>query len=134
MGDKVKARFRMFRRSQVFYWQDNHTGKQGSLRTKDQHEARKFLHQKNESHEQPALNLAMAKAYASAHDPRLASRTWLDVIKEMMTHGKESTQERCFRATQSRPFDAIRNKPLIATTSEDLLNVMHLGGHATNHY
>lgn len=134
MGHEVKARFRMFRRSQVFYWQDNQTGRQGSLHTKDQHQAKKFLHQKNESHEQPALNLAMAKAYASAHDPKLASRTWQDVIKEMMTHGKPETQERCLRATQSRPFDAIRNKPLIATTSEDLLNVMHLGGHATNHY
>ncbi len=103
MGDKVKARFRMFRRSQVYNWQDNQTGKQGSLHTKDQHHAKKFLHQKNESHEQPALNLAMAKAYALAHDPKLASRTWQDVIKEMMADGKPETQERCLRAMQSRP-------------------------------
>ncbi len=134
MRDQVKARYRMFQRGNVFYWQDGQNGKQGSLRTKDRHIAKKFLHQKNESHEQPALNLAMAKAYASAHDPRLATRTWQDVINEMMTHGKESTRERCLRTTETRPFNAIRNKSLIATTSEDLLNMMRLGGHATNHY
>jgi hypothetical protein len=104
------------------------------LHTKDRHLAGKFLHQRNESHEQPALNLAMAKAYASAHDPRLASSTWQDVIREMMTHGKASTQDRCLRATESRAFNAIRNKPLIATTSEDLLNMMRLGGNSVNHY
>ncbi len=134
MGDDVKARYRMFRRGRIFYWQDNQTGKQGTLRTKDRHIATKLLHQKNQSHEQPALNLAMAKAYASAHDPRLASRTWQDVISEMMTHGKASTQERCLRATQSRAFEVIRHKPLIATTSEDLLNMMRLGGNSVNHY
>ena len=77
MRDQMKARFNIFRRGRagVFYWQDQQTGRQGSLHTKDKHIAGKFLHQKNESHEQPALNLAMAKAYASAHDPRLATRT-----------------------------------------------------------
>ena len=135
MGDKVKSRYKMFRRTGgVFYWEDIQTRQQGSLGTKDKHVARKFMHQKNESHEQPALNLAMAKAYASAHDLRPATRTWQDVIDEMMTHGRESTRERCLRTTSTRPFDAIRKKSLIATTSEDLLNMMRLGGHATNHY
>lgn len=134
MGEAMRARYRMFKRGKTFYWEDSQTGGQGSLHTKDLHLAKKFLHQKNESHEQPALNLALAKAYASAHDPRLASRTWQDVISEMMTHGKPATQERCLRATEGRAFDAIRNKPLIATTSEDLLNMMRLGGNSVNHY
>jgi hypothetical protein len=63
MGDEVKSRFRMFQRQGgVFYWQDNETKQQGSLGTKDKHSAQKLLHAKNEAHEQPILNLALAKS------------------------------------------------------------------------
>src|SRR5256885_1328651 len=103
MREKVKARFRLYRRKQGggLYWHDNQTGKQGSFGTKDRRVAAKLLNQKNESHEQPALNLALAKAYASAHDPNLATRTWQNVMAEMMSHGRASTQERCARAMES---------------------------------
>jgi integrase len=134
MAETMKARFRMFRRKVTYYWEDNETGKQGSLRTKDVHHARRLLHQKNESHEQPALNLALARAYASAHDPRLATRTWQDVMQEMATHGKASTQERCLRACKSGTFDIIRNVHLMATTSEDLLTAIRSGGNFVNQF
>ena len=48
----------------------------------------KLLHAKNESHAQPILNLALARAYATAHDPKMATRTWRDVMAEMSSHGK----------------------------------------------
>lgn len=112
------------RRGGVYYWQDNQTQKQGSLGTKDEHTAAKLLHAKNESHEQPILNLALARVYASAHDPKMASRTWREVMAEMASHGKASTQERCTRAMNSKAFEAIRDKGLIATTSDDLLCIM----------
>src|ERR1700677_3307398 len=111
MGDEMKQRFRMFqRRGGVFYWQDNETRQQGSLGTKDEYAARKLLHAKNESFEQPILNLALARAYASAHDPKMATRTWRDVMAEMSSHGKATTQERCKRAMDSKSLDLIRDK------------------------
>jgi integrase len=118
----------------MFYWQDRETRQQGSLGTKDEHAALKLLHAKNEAHEQPILNLALARAYATAHDPKMATRTWRDVMAEMTSHGKASTQERCGRAMNSKSLDLIRDKTLLATTSDDLLTVMHAGRNTTNHY
>src|SRR5882762_8011483 len=106
MGDEVKSRFRMFiRQGGMFYWQDNETRQQGSLGTKEKHAAAKLLHAKNEAHEQPILNLALARAYATAHDPKMSTRTWRDVMAEMSSHGKASTQERCGRAVNSKSLD-----------------------------
>ncbi len=122
------------RQGGVFYWQNNETRQQGSLGTKEKHAALKLLHAKNEAFEQPILNLALARAYASAHDPKMATRTWRDVMVEMTSHGKASTQERCGRAMNSKSLDLIRDKTLIATTSDDMLCVMHAGRNTTNHY
>jgi integrase len=122
------------RQGGVYYWQDNETRQQGSLGTKDKHAADKLLHAKNESFEQPILNLALARAYASAHDPKMATRTWRDVMAEMASHGKASTQERCARAMNSKSLDLIRDTTLLATTSDDLLCVMRAGRNATHHY
>ncbi len=122
------------RQGGVFYWQDNQTKQQGSLGTKDKHVALKLLHARNEAHEQPILNLALARAYATAHDPKMATRAWRDVMGEMASHGRVSTRERCRRAMNGKNLNLIRAKTLIATTSDDLLTVMHGGGNATNHY
>jgi len=131
----VKSRYRMFKRQGgVFYWQDNETRQQGSLGTKDKRVAMKLLHAKNEAHEQPILNLALARAYATAHDPKMASRTWRDVMAEMALHGRASTQQRCTRAMNSKSLDLIRDKTLLATTSDDLLTVIRAGRNSTNHY
>jgi hypothetical protein len=59
----------MFPRKGVFYMQDTTTGKQTSLRTKDETEARSLLNAENEAHRQPVLNLQLARAYLSASDP-----------------------------------------------------------------
>ena len=54
-------KYRLFQRANgVFSWQDNESGKQGSLRTKDRKAAQKLLHAKNEVHRLPTLNLTMA--------------------------------------------------------------------------
>ena len=81
-------KYRLFQRAKgVFYWQDNESGKQGSLPTKDRRAAEKLLHAKNEAHRLPTLNLTMARAYLSAHDPKMSTRTWVAVMREMGTHG-----------------------------------------------
>ena len=72
----MKTKFKMFRRENgVFYTEDTTTGKQASLRTKDETEAASLLHAKNEAQRQPVLNLHLARAYLTASDPAFVERT-----------------------------------------------------------
>lgn len=45
----MKTRFNLFRRAGVFYTEDTATGKQTSLRTKDETEAKSLLNARNEA-------------------------------------------------------------------------------------
>ena len=56
----------MFNRAGVYYSEDTTTGKQHSLRTKNEAEALTLLHSKNEAHRQPVLNLHIARTYLAA--------------------------------------------------------------------
>jgi integrase len=131
----VQLKYRFYRRRNgVFYWQENDSKKQGSLKTTDRREAERLLNAMNESHREPTLNLNLARAYLAAHDPKMAQRTWQAVMDEMATHGIPTTQERCARGFRSKAYDAIRNKPLIQTASSDLLAVVHANGNCVAHY
>jgi hypothetical protein len=88
VGKNVQLKYRLYRRRNgIFYWQENHSRKQGSLKTRDRHDAERLLHAMNESHRVPTLNLNIARAYLAAHDPKMAQRTWRAVMDEMATHG-----------------------------------------------
>jgi hypothetical protein len=50
----MKTRFNLFRRAAVFYTEDTATGKQTSLRTKDETEAKSLLNARNEAQRHPA--------------------------------------------------------------------------------
>ena len=77
MENNVQLKYRLFRRRNgVFYWQENDSRKQGTLRTSERREAERLLNAMNESHREPTLNLNLARAYLAAHDPRMAKRTW----------------------------------------------------------
>ena len=53
----MKRRYRLFRRSNgIFFIQNNATGKQESLQTRDKEAANRIFHAKNEAHQQPAIN------------------------------------------------------------------------------
>jgi hypothetical protein len=56
----MNQRFILFRRREVFYYEDTTTGKQLSQRTKNLEEAKILLNAKNESFLQPILNLQIA--------------------------------------------------------------------------
>ncbi len=56
----MKTRFNLFRRAGVFYTEDTQTGKQTSLRTRDETEAKSLLNARNEAQRQPVLNLHLA--------------------------------------------------------------------------
>ena len=59
----MKTRFNLFRRAGVFYTEDTATGKQTSLRTRDESEAKSLLNARNEAQRQPVLNLHLVRTY-----------------------------------------------------------------------
>jgi integrase len=131
----VQLKYRLYRRrNRRFYWQENGSSRQGSLRTNDRGEAQTLLNAMNEAHRQPSLNLALARTYLTAHDPKMVTRTWSEVMAEMATHGIPSTQQRCSRAFRSKAYDRLRNKPLVETTADHLLAVLHSNGNCVGHY
>src|SRR4051794_12000168 len=135
MEKNVQLKYRLYRRRNgVFYWQENDSSKQGTLRTTDKREAERLLNAMNESHRQPTINLNLARAYLAAHDPKMAQRTWQAVMDEMATHGIPTTQERCARAFQSKAYDPLQDKSLVQTTGADLLAIIHTNGNCVAHY
>jgi integrase len=135
MEKNVQLKYRLYRRRNGnFYWQENGSKKQGSLRTTEKREAERLLNAMNESHREPTLNLNLARAYLVAHDPEMARRTWQAVMDEMATHGIPTTQERCARGFRSKAYDPIRTKPLAQTTAADLLAILHGNGNCVGHY
>ena len=135
MEKNVQLKYRLYRRRNGnFYWQENESRKQGTLRTTERREAERLLNAMNESHREPMLNLNLARAYLVAHDPKMATRTWQEVMDEMATHGIPTTQERCARGFRSKAYQPIRNRPLAQTTAAELLAILHSNGNCVAHY
>jgi integrase len=130
----MKPRFIMFRRGKTFYSEDTVTGKQHSLRTKEEAEAITLLNAKNESFRQPVLNLQIARAYLTASDPAMSSRTWQTVMDQMQTHGRESSKTRYIRALKCIAFDSLRQKKLIETSADDFLKILSEGKVSVAHF
>lgn len=128
----MKAKFRMFRRGNVFWCQDNVTAKQETLRTKDRETAQRLLHARNEAQRQTAINLQIARAYLAATDPHIATRNWQFVMDEMGKLKRGATQERWLRAVKDKAFDSIRELQVIETRPEHLLCVLGSGRVSTN--
>jgi hypothetical protein len=62
MEKNVQLKYRLYRRRNgVFYWRENESSKQGTLRTSDRREAERLLNAMNESHREPTLNLNLAR-------------------------------------------------------------------------
>src|ERR1700691_671406 len=123
----MKTKFTMFRRGAMFYMQDSATGKQTSLRTKDETEAQSLLNARNEAMRQPVLNLHLARAYLTASDPAFVERTWQTVMEQLQSRGKDSSRERYASVFKSPSFDELRNKKLLETTTDDFFAVFKDG-------
>lgn len=129
----MKARFRLFQRaSGVFYVQDTQTLRQESLKTKNKHIAQRLFQARNAAHEQPALNLQLARTYLAASDSEVARRTWQDVMKWAVNTKKGVTRERWDRAMKDHAFDTLRDQQLLQTRAEHLLAALNQGTVATN--
>ena len=123
----MKTKYTMFRRGGVFYAQDSATGKQTSLRTKDETEAKSLLNARNEAQRQPVLNLHLARAYLTASDPAFVERTWQTVMEQLQSRGKDSSRERYATVFKSSSFDALRHKKLLETTTDDFFAIFKDG-------
>ena len=130
----MKKLYRMFRRRSRYYIENVETRQQASLGTSNHAEAVRLWAAKNEAAQSPRLNLALARAYLSAHDQRMVERTWHDVMSEILARTKPKSKERYERAVREGAFDPLRARTLIETTSEDFLTVLRNGTKSTNHF
>lgn len=122
----------MFRRGNVFWVQDNETNQQSSLGTKDRLEAERLFHAKNEAHAQPIINMQIARAYLMVGDPEAATRTWQEVMEEIVKLKHGDTQRRWLVAIKDKAMDGIRNLPILETRAEHFLRAMEKGKVSTN--
>ncbi|HEV7924104.1 MAG TPA: tyrosine-type recombinase/integrase [Verrucomicrobiae bacterium] len=138
MSNDVKAKFRMYRSSKsgYYYWQDNDTGKQGTLGTSDKRQAQRLLHAKNESYCTPtsAINLQIARAYLDAADPKLLTRTWQQVMEQIVSEKSGETRVRWATAIRDKNFDALRNLPMLETRADHFLAALADRKVSTNYY
>jgi hypothetical protein len=129
----MKTRFRLFQRaSGVFYIEDTETLRQESLKTKDKNIAQRLFQARNAAHEQPALNLQLARTYLAASDPAVAKRTWQNVMDTVVSAKQGVTRERWNRAMKDHAFDHLRDRQLLDTRAEHLLAALEKGKVATN--
>ena len=129
----MKTRFRLFQRaSGIFYIEDTETLRQESLKTKDKHVAQRLCQARNAAHEQPALNLQLARTYLAASDPAVAKRTWQNVMDAVVETKRGVTRDRWHRAVKDHAFDDLRERQLLETRAEHLLNALKTGTVATN--
>lgn len=133
MRNIVKLRYRLFQRGNgIFFIEDRVTRKQASLQTRDKSAAQRIFNAKNESHQQPAINLQIARAYLMAIDPMVANRSWQHVMGEILKFKKGSTLQRWQTAIKDKAFDSIRALPLLETQAEHLMRVLENGTVSTN--
>ena len=66
----MQERYRIYQRGgRNFYAKDTKTGRAFSLKTLNVIQAKRLVMAKNQSTEQPCLNVTMAKVYLSAQEP-----------------------------------------------------------------
>ncbi len=130
----MKTKYTLFRRGGMFYMQDSATGKQTSLRTRDETEAKSLLEARNAAQRQPILNLHLARAYLTASDPAFVERTWQAVMEQLQSRGKDSSRERYKTVFKSHHYDNLRNKKLLETTADDFFAVFKLNKPSINNF
>jgi integrase len=129
----MKRQYRLFqRRNGIYFIQNNTTGRQESLKTRDKNAARRIFNAKNEAHEQPAINLQIARAYLMGSDPLVAKRTWQHVLDEIIQIKSGPTQVRWKSAAKDKAFTPLLQRVLIETQAEHLLAVLRTGTVSTN--
>jgi integrase len=136
-GMVVKNRYRSVKvgsRGGMFYCEDTTTGKRTSLFTKDEEEAERLVHAKNESERNPQLNRAIGMAYLSGTDPESVTRTWQDVMNDIIKDKAGSTLNRYHTALKDPAFELIADRVLVETQPAEFLKVLRVCTVSTNVY
>ena len=120
----MKDRYWMFLRKGIFYVEDKQSGKQKSLKTRDEAAARRMFAGMNQKAEQPQMNVAMAKVYLSAKSGEMLTRTWNDVMRDMEEAYRGSTLHRWRTVVKSEPFQGLRKLQLLETDRTHFLAVL----------
>lgn len=121
-------------RGGMFYYEDTETGIRKSLCTKDEEEAERLVQAKNEALKNPHINRKIGMAYLSAVDPKLVTRTWSDVMEDIILDKEGPTLRRWKSAIKDSALDLIRNKIVVITSADDFLAVLRAGTVSTNVY
>lgn len=128
----MKQRFILFRRKDTYYCENTATGKQTSLRTKDETVALALLNARNESIRQPVLNLALARTYLTASDPKIVTRTWLQALDDYTAPKTGTNRERWIAVRRAKPLAPLLSRVLLETQPEHMLAVLRAGTVSTN--
>jgi integrase len=135
MSESMKLQFGLIQRPWgVFYLKNKVTGEQTSLKTRDRDEAERLLQAYNESERQPHLNLALARVYINGADPKPITRTWQEVMENIVAKKTDETLRRWEVAIKDRNFDCIRNLPVAETQPEHFDRALADGKVSTNVY
>ncbi len=129
----MPERYRKFKRAWgTYYAYDTVTGNSVSLKTRDKSEAVKKVNAMNESERQPSISLGLARVYLNATDPKLATRTWQEVMEHIVEKKTDETRRRWDVAIKDKNFDRIRNLKVAETRPEHFDRVLSGGKVSTN--
>ena len=78
------------------------------------------------------MNLQIAQVYLQHSDPKLAARTWQNVMDQMVSLKFGPTRERYQMAVQDSALNLVRDRKLLETSSEHFLSVLSAGTVSTN--
>jgi integrase len=135
MESDMTQRYRKFKRSWgSYYAYDNLTGNSVTLKTRDKIEADQKVHAMNETERRPAISLGLARVYMNAADPKLATRTWQEVMEHIVAKKTDETRRRWEVAIKDRNFDCIRRLPVAETRPEHFDRALADGKVSTNVY
>ncbi len=118
----------------VYYLKNKITGAQTSLKTRERGEAQRLLQAHNDSESQPHFNLALARVYINGVDPKLCTRTWQEVMDNIVAKKSEETLRRWETAIKDKNFDCIRNLCVAETRPEQFDRALADGKVSTNVY
>jgi integrase len=121
----MQERYRIYQRGgKNFYAKDTKTGRAFSLSTSDEREAMRLVTAKNQSTEQPCLNVAMARVYLSAQSPEFTKRTWGQLIDLVASGYEGATAVRWRKFAKSAPLKVLASLPIYQTEAAHILAVL----------
>ena len=88
----------------------------------------------NETERQPGISLGFARVYLNATDPKLATRTWQEVMDDIVAKKKDETRHRWETAIKDKNFECIRRLRVAETRPEHFDRTLADGKVSTNVY